>query len=268
MTSTNTSNGNADLDLKAIVEHVQNGDIHAYTEIIRSFQKPIYTYCYYLLGSKEEAEDASQDIFIKGLENINGFTYTVSFSAWLYKIAHHHCIDLLKKKNKSYKFWTSFKKEQSYDQPQSEANLYDDIIHELLEKLNMDERRILLLRSIEEYSFDEIASIITTQIVLTDNSKFTLSPLAMAVGVNIFDDHGNELQLLTGNGWNATDGNNQIMDLRYHPFESVAKTITIKPYVQLYEDYQMGIFQMDENGVPKIQYIPELEVILPINSQK
>lgn len=44
--------------------------------------------------------------------------------------------------------------EQSY-----ESYHYEDSIHQLLEKLNADEKRILLLRSIEEYSFDEIASI-------------------------------------------------------------------------------------------------------------
>lgn len=154
----NKSKEISDLDIKTIVEQVQTGDIHAYTEIIRCFQKPIYIYCYYLLGSKEEAEDASQDIFIKGLENISNFTYTVSFSAWLYKIAHHHCIDLIKNKNKVYKFWTGFKKNHT-SQTQRQDFRYDDLIHELLEKLNVDEKRILLLRSIEEYSFDEIASI-------------------------------------------------------------------------------------------------------------
>ncbi len=150
---------NADLDIKSIVEQVQTGDIQAYTAIIRRFQKQIYIYCYYLLGSKEEAEDASQDIFIKGLENISNFSCTVSFSAWLYKIAHHHCIDLIKKKNKGNKFWTGFKKDYAYDQSQRQTYSYDDIIHELLEKLKVDEKRILLLRSIEGYSFDEIASI-------------------------------------------------------------------------------------------------------------
>ncbi|MGE7021899.1 RNA polymerase sigma factor [Solibacillus cecembensis] len=158
MTTSNTSKENADLAIKTIVEQVQSGDVHAYTEIIRSFQKQIYIYCYYLLGNKEEAEDAAQDIFIKGLENIRNFSYTVSFSAWLYKIAHHHCMDLLKKKIKSYKFWTSFKKERAHESHR-QAYEYDDFIHELLEKLNVDEKRILLLRSIEEYSFDEIASI-------------------------------------------------------------------------------------------------------------
>ncbi|MFJ7698407.1 RNA polymerase sigma factor [Lysinibacillus fusiformis] len=41
--------------------------------MIRRFQKQIYLYCYNLLGNKEEAEDASQDVFIKGLENIRQF---------------------------------------------------------------------------------------------------------------------------------------------------------------------------------------------------
>jgi len=158
LTVLNKSKKISDLDIKTIVEQVQTGDIQAYTELIRCFQKPIYTYCYYLLGSKEEAEDASQDIFIKGLENISNFSYMVSFSAWLYKIAHHHCIDLIKKKNKGYKFWAGFKKVYE-NQTHIQESRYDNIIHELLEALNVDEKRILLLRSIEEYSFDEIASI-------------------------------------------------------------------------------------------------------------
>ena len=58
------------------------------------------------------------------------------------------------------------------------------------------------------------------------------------------------------------------MDLRYNPFESVPKTITLKPYLQLYDDKEIGAFQYDENGEPKIQYIPELEVKLDLNSYK
>lgn len=159
MTIPNKSDENTGVKIKVIVEQVQAGDIQAYTEIIRHFQKKIYLYCYYLLGSKEEAEDASQDIFIKGLEKIHQFSYTVSFSAWLYKIAHHHCLDVLKKKNKGFQFWLGFQRAQIDKQVHEQAHCYEDMIHQLLEMLNTDERRILLLRSIEEYSFDEIALI-------------------------------------------------------------------------------------------------------------
>ncbi|KGR76385.1 RNA polymerase sigma factor [Ureibacillus sinduriensis] len=160
MTEPNKSKENTHLVIKSIVEQVQSGNGQAYTEIIRRFQKKIYIYCYYLLGSKEEAEDATQDIFIKGLENIKSFSYRVSFSAWLYKIAHHHCMDLIKKKHKGNRFWISFKKNHAKDQFHGrEEYRYQDFIHELLEKLSVDERRILLLRAIVEYSFDENASI-------------------------------------------------------------------------------------------------------------
>jgi len=121
--------------------------------------------------------------------------------------------------------------------------------------------------TVKKIELTPITTNITTQKVLTDNSKFSLSPLAMAIGVDIFDDQGNKLKLISGNGWNDPNGSDQIMDYRFHPFESIPKTITLKPYVQLYEDYQMGVHQLDENGESKIQYIPELEVTLPINSQ-
>lgn len=54
------------------------------------------------------------------------------------------------------------------------------------------------------------------------------------------------------------------MDVRFHPFETLPKAITIKPYIHLYDSE--GSFQLDENGNLKIQYIPELEITIPISS--
>jgi RNA polymerase sigma-70 factor (ECF subfamily) len=144
-----------DMDLKSVITKVQLGDKQCYTVIIHRFQKQIYLYCYYLLRNQEEAEDATQDIFIKGLEHINRFVYTVSFSAWLYKIARNHSTDLMKKKNKEHKSLVEYKANRQQDQ----EHTYTDYIHDVLEYLNLEEKQILLLRSLEEYSYDEIASI-------------------------------------------------------------------------------------------------------------
>ncbi|MEQ6356823.1 DUF4179 domain-containing protein [Lysinibacillus sp. M3] len=120
--------------------------------------------------------------------------------------------------------------------------------------------------SVEKVEFTPITTGLTTRVVLTDNSIFTLPSLTM--GVDIFDDQGHKLKLIGGDGWNATNGNIHISDRRFQPFESIPKTITLKPYIYLFDENEMGAFQMDENDEPKIQYIPELEVTLPINSQK
>lgn len=120
--------------------------------------------------------------------------------------------------------------------------------------------------SVENVEFTPITTGLTTRVVLTDNSIFTLPLLTM--GVDIFDDQGQKLKLIGGDGWNATNGNIHISDRRFQPFESIPKSITLKPYIYLFDENEMGAFQMDENDEPKIQYIPELEVTLPINSQK
>lgn len=140
------------LNIESTVEIVQKGDKQAYANIIRHFQKQIYTYCYSFLGNQQDAEDAVQDIFIKAFEQINRFTPTVSFSAWLYKIAYYHCINLHKKRNRWSQLLTRYKNQQI----QTVEPKYEEIIYSILENLSKEEKHILLLRAIEEYSFNEI----------------------------------------------------------------------------------------------------------------
>ncbi|GAV15596.1 RNA polymerase sigma factor [Paenibacillus sp. NAIST15-1] len=141
--------------LEHAIAQVKCGDKEAYTFIIHRFQKQIYLYCYYLLGSKEEAEDAVQDIFIKGFQRIHLFEPQVSFSAWIYKIAYNYCLDILNRRSRLRKILFLLKRDQINDQELP----YEDLVYQLLDKLSAEERHILLLRAVEEYSFDEISEI-------------------------------------------------------------------------------------------------------------
>lgn len=141
------------------VKQVQQGDVQAYTVIIRHFQRPVYLYCYYLLGNREEAEDAAQDIFIRALERLQQYSVEVSFSAWLYTIARNHCLDRIKRRNKSFKLLNLYRQHQQQEEEQAGDTRYTEIVHGLLEKLSMEERQILLLRVLEEHSFEEIGII-------------------------------------------------------------------------------------------------------------
>jgi len=155
MKESRRSDEDFDIEIKYVVDKVQTGDKQAYALIIQRFQRQIFVYCYYLLKSQEEAEDAAQDIFIKGLEHIHRYSHTVSLSAWLYKIAHNHCVDLIKKRNKNHQSLMAYKANSE----QEKDHGYTDMIHDLLEHLHVEERQILLLRSLEEYSYEEIAAI-------------------------------------------------------------------------------------------------------------
>ncbi|MFJ7733066.1 DUF4179 domain-containing protein [Lysinibacillus sp. NPDC097231] len=116
--------------------------------------------------------------------------------------------------------------------------------------------------TIEKIQLTPITTNITTRTILTDNS-----PVAeLTMGIDVVDEQGHKLELIGGRGSYESNGSDMIMDHRYTPFESIPKTITLKPYIHLFNEYPKGTFQMDENNKPKIQYIPELEVTIPINS--
>lgn len=145
--------------VEQIVERVQQGDVQAYTLIIRQFQRQIYLYCYYLLGNREEGEDAAQDIFIRALERLGQYSAKVSFAAWLYRIARNHCLDRLKARNKGFRLLSIYRRHQQQEGAGSAGSRYTEVVHELLEKLSIEERQILLLRALEEHSYEEIGAI-------------------------------------------------------------------------------------------------------------
>ncbi|WP_249043344.1 RNA polymerase sigma factor [Paenibacillus faecis] len=132
----------------------QAGSQEAFIKITRHFERQLYIYCYYLIKDPEETKDALQDIFIRAYRNIGEYR-GASFSAWLYRIAYTHSMNVLKKK----------KREQRLaDRYRDEARLYthterDSAVMELLEPLTPDERNLVLLKAVEQYSFEEIGQI-------------------------------------------------------------------------------------------------------------
>ncbi|ERI07814.1 Sigma-70 region 2 [Aneurinibacillus aneurinilyticus ATCC 12856] len=151
---------NDTMDIEFVVNRVKSGDKQAYAILIRKFEKKIYTYCYCILKSREEAEDALQEIFIKAYQDIDRYEERETFSAWLYKIAYHHCLDQIRKQSRWQRLVSLYQEQQTlfYDNYNKQAGI-EQAIHELLMPLNREEKNILLLKVVEQYSFEEIGQI-------------------------------------------------------------------------------------------------------------
>ena len=76
------------------VHRVQAGEVEAFIPIVQKYQQQLYIYSYRMLGKEQDAEDAVQDIFMKAYKSISRYRPTVSFNAWLYKIAYHSKVDI------------------------------------------------------------------------------------------------------------------------------------------------------------------------------
>lgn len=144
-------------EIEMLVERTKTGDKDAFASIIRIFEKPLYIYCYHMLKSKEEAEDALQEIFIRAYQQIHKYRPDMTFSAWLYKIAYNHSLNQIRGKKRWFRFLDRYK----YDQPEASVEQVDSqtTLKELLNLLNTEERHILVLRAIHQYHFNEISQI-------------------------------------------------------------------------------------------------------------
>ena len=85
-------------DLVACVEQARSGDRHAMNELICMFREDIYRMVYYRTGNRMDAEDLTQEIFLKVFDNLKGLKDTGMFRPWLYRVAVNRVNDYHRRK--------------------------------------------------------------------------------------------------------------------------------------------------------------------------
>jgi RNA polymerase sigma factor (sigma-70 family) len=81
-----------------VVARAQAGDAEAWGELYRTFAPAIFRFCRRALPTREDAEDATMEIFMKLRGKLGQYDQTRTFSAWLYKVAANHCWDTLRRR--------------------------------------------------------------------------------------------------------------------------------------------------------------------------
>jgi RNA polymerase sigma-70 factor (ECF subfamily) len=80
------------------LDQALKGNSSAFSQLVESYQKPVYNLCYRMLGNAEDAEDASQETFLRAYKALRRYDRRRSFSTWLLSIAAHYCIDQIRKR--------------------------------------------------------------------------------------------------------------------------------------------------------------------------
>lgn len=83
------------------VDKALHGDTRAYSVLVEKYQDYIFTVVFRMLKVREEAEEVSQDTFLKAYEALSSFRGESKFSTWLYRIAYRKALDLIRKKSRS-----------------------------------------------------------------------------------------------------------------------------------------------------------------------
>lgn len=150
------------MELKKHIDQVLHGDPDAFESIVRHFERKMFTFCYFMLGNRQEAEDAAQEVFFKAYRNLANYRHDSDdlFLAWLYKIAANHCSTLLKRKKRWYHLMPLFRNDGNEKSAEQTFSDKADTQLQLLEGLTAAEKEILALRVIEDRPFQEISAIL------------------------------------------------------------------------------------------------------------
>ncbi|NQX45451.1 sigma-70 family RNA polymerase sigma factor [Paenibacillus tritici] len=144
------------------IEDILKGDYSAFDSIVKKYQNKIFKYCFFLLSNEQEAEDATQETFIKAFFQIHSYRYNKSFIGWLYMIALNHCRTLLKRRSKWRDGMLKLTRWSEEFEPSAEdAYLsHNSCLLAEYKILSETEKSILILHTVENYTFVEISNIL------------------------------------------------------------------------------------------------------------
>lgn len=166
----------SDLREKQLIEKAKMGDESSFESLILGCQNKAYNIALRYLKNEEDALDALQESFIKIFRHLKSFKEDSRFDTWVYRIVVNTCNDMLRK-NSNQKITDSiFKTEDEKEtvieipdvsgSPESVLDKKETTNHIIscLEKLNQEQKEIIVLRDVHGFSYDEISEILDCSI--------------------------------------------------------------------------------------------------------
>lgn len=159
-----------------LIRRLQQRDEKAFVLCVRTYQDKVYGLIYRMLGNHAEAQDVAQEVFVTVFKSIDSFRGESKLSTWLYRIAANHCKNRIKYlRRRAHKTTTELDAQaeralqstsgstlgegQAGPAEVLEGAQLEQIVQRAIGKLEEEHRLLLLLRDIEEMSYEEIMQV-------------------------------------------------------------------------------------------------------------
>lgn len=150
---------------KYYIEQVLNNNPYSFSHLVDRHKDRAFNLALRICGNREEAEEVTQDAFLKAYRSLKGFKMKSSFSTWLYRIIYNTAISFVRSRRKGVlsleEFPVDIKDFEAVasDSEEAEAEYRNSLINFALRKINDDERGLITLYYFEEMSADEISEL-------------------------------------------------------------------------------------------------------------
>ena len=158
-----------DHDDASVIRRCLEGDERAYRDLVQRFQRPVYSVAFRMIRSAEDAEDITQETFVRVFRSLSRYDPTRSFEAWIFTITTRLCIDLMRRRRVRPISLTQSDPESGEDRtldiedtalkPDETTAHAEEEQHtrELIDALPAHYRIVVMLRHQQDLSYEEIA---------------------------------------------------------------------------------------------------------------
>ena len=148
-----------------VIQRCLNGDQAAWESIVRQHWRKVFNIAYKFVGKHDEAEDLTQDVFLKIFKSLNTFDRRANFQTWLISVSRNLCIDHYRSVRKERETMnrdvdpSELTPVATTRSPQQELEVRDrvQLLRAALDRLAPSLRTAVMLRDIQELTYQEIA---------------------------------------------------------------------------------------------------------------
>lgn len=162
-------------DEELIIEFQQNETIRAYEILVRRFKDPLMNFVYRFLGDYESCSDVVQETMIRVYRNKHSYKSIAKFSTWIYTIAGNLAKTELQRRRRKYAVsMSSFGEDDEPMELEDKGTLMPDVIvdsgikekmiQDALLKISVTYREVVIMRDIQDMTYEEIAEITKLEI--------------------------------------------------------------------------------------------------------
>lgn len=168
-------------DDELLVEQIKKGSQEAFYRLVQRYQGTVYSLCYRMVGDAQEAEDLAQESFLRFYRTLNRFEPGSRLRPWLHRITANVCLDALRKRRvetlhlgdvlEGDDHPTTYNRDELPEEAFLCRELQRDVQNALL-KLPVDYRVVLVLRYLEDLSYQEIAEALDVPVSTVETRLF------------------------------------------------------------------------------------------------
>ena len=157
----------------ALVIACRAGDRRAFDRLLARYERPIFNAAYRILHHREDATDVTQTTFLRAYEHFDRFDPGQRFFSWIYRIAVNEALDVSNGRRRTEAVPEEFASDGAGPERTAQADQLDAGLQDALMALPVDYRTLVVLKHVQDCSYDDIAVILDCPVKTVKSRLFT-----------------------------------------------------------------------------------------------